>query len=27
LGVVALGGIAFHSIVSTAGAILNGCSE
>jgi len=27
LGVIALGGIAFHSIVSTAGAIFNGCSE
>jgi len=25
LGVAALGGIAFHSIMSTAGAILNGC--
>ena len=27
LGVVALGGIAFHSIMSTAGALVNGCSQ
>ena len=27
LGVAALGGIAFHSIMSTAGALVNGCSQ